>query len=470
MDSVFALAVGAGIGAIAVWSIMRVRLVAERSLQEAAVREREKAFCDLKSQAQTLGEMSTKVAKLETTLELERKNAYEKSSFLDKAAKDLSDAFKALSADALHDNNQSFLELAKTAFEKLQSESKGDMNSRQKEFETLVGPIKDSLEKVDSQVRDIEKTREQAYGRLSEQVKSLISTQEKLHSETGNLVRALRSPTVRGRWGEIQLRRVVEMAGMVAHCDFVEQASLETEEGRLRPDLIVMLPGGKNVVIDAKAPLLAYLDSQEAKDEEVRSSLLKDHSRKIRNHIRGLSSKSYWSQFDSTPEFVVMFLPGENFFSAALEQDPELIEVGASESVILATPTTLIALLRVIAYGWQQEKIAASAQAIGSLGKELYTRLRTFAEHFARTGKELESAVEAFNKATGSFEGRVLVAARKFNDLGGGSGDALPSLSPVEKIPRSLQVPELDVSSDQQHKTVDDSISKYNPSVRENGS
>ena len=470
MNILFAAVAGAGIGAAAVWLIMRVRLIAQKSIFEAAVCERENALCELKSQAQTIAEMNATVARLETTIELEKKNAHEKISFIEKTEKDLSDAFKALSADALYKNNQSFLDLAKSTFEKLQSESKGDMDSRGKAVEALVNPIKESLEKVDSQVREIEKTREQAYGRLSEQVKSLISTQEKLHSETGNLVRALRTPTVRGRWGEIQLRRVVEMAGMLAHCDFVEQTSVETEEGKLRPDLVVNLPGGKNVVVDAKAPLLAYLDSQETPDEEKRSALLEDHSRQIRSHIRSLSSKSYWSQFDSTPEFVVMFLPGENFFSAALEHDPGLIEAGANESVILATPTTLIALLRAIAYGWQQEKIAESAQAIGNLGKDLYNRLRIFAEHFARAGKGLESAVEAFNKAIGSFEGRVLVAARKFNDLGGSSNDELPTQLPVEKIPRSLQAPEFDTSSDQQHKAVESPISKFTPSVKENGS
>ena len=459
MDILFAAVAGAGIGAVALWLIMRVRLVVQRSMLEAAVSEREDALCELKSQAHTNAEMNATVARLETTLELEKKNANGKMSFINKTEKDLSNAFKVLSADALYKNNQSFLDLAKSAFEKLQSESKGDLDSRGKAVEALVDPIKESLEKVDSRVREIEKIREQAYGRLSEQVKSLISTQEKLHSETGNLVRALRTPNVRGRWGEIQLRRVVEMAGMVAHCDFVEQSSVDSEEGKLRPDLVVSLPGGKKVVVDAKAPLLAYLDSQETPDEEKRSALLEDHSRQIRSHIRNLSSKSYWSQFDSTPEFVVMFLPGENFFSAALEHDPGLIEAGASESVILATPTTLIALLRAIAYGWQQEKIAESSQAIGNLGKDLYNRLRIFAEHFARAGKGLEATVEAFNKAIGSFEGRVLVAARKFNELGSGGNEELPTLPPVEKIPRSLQVPEFDTSPDQQDKAVESPIS-----------
>ncbi|MBW2085531.1 MAG: DNA recombination protein RmuC, partial [Deltaproteobacteria bacterium] len=335
------------------------------------------------------------------------------------------------------------LELAKATLEKYQAEAKGDLEQRQKAVEHLVSPLRESLDKVNVHVRELEKAREKAYGGLQEQVKSLLYTQERLQDETGKLVKALRSPVVRGRWGEIQLKRVVEMAGMLPYCDFVEQASVTTEEGRLRPDLIVRLPGGKIVVVDAKTPLEAYLDAQETEDEEVRLAKLKDHARQVRDHMGKLSARAYQEQFDSTPEFVVMFLPGENFFSAALEQDARLIEKGVTERVILATPTTLIALLRAVAYGWQQEKIAESAQKISELGRSLHERLGILAEHFSGVGRGLDRAVEAFNKAVGSLEGRVLPDIRRFTELGVSTKEEIPTIELVKRPIRSLQAPEL---------------------------
>ena len=289
----------------------------------------------------------------------------------------------------------------------------------------------------------MEKERGEAYGGLRSQVASLIATQEKLQSETGNLVKALRAPQVRGRWGEIQLRRVVEIAGMLPYCDFTEQASIATEDGKVRPDLIVHLPGAKTVVVDAKAPLQAYLDALEAGDEDARRVLLGDHARQIRTHMVQLGSKVYWDQLPSTPDFVVMFLPGETFFSAALEQDAGLIEYGVSQKVIPASPTTLIALLQAVAYGWRQEKIAESAQEISERGKELYDRLCTLAGYVRDLGTNLGRAVEQYNKAIGSLEGRVLVTARKFQELGVTTKEEIPELAPVEKSVRELQAPEM---------------------------
>ncbi len=375
----------------------------------------------------------------ESTLVEERKRLEEQRALFTEAQEKLKDAFNSLAAQALSTNNQSFLELAKSTLEKYQTDARRDLQEREKAVENLVAPIKSSLEKVDSQIQEIEKARATAYGDLSAQVRSLIGTQEKLQTETGKLVTALRAPNVRGRWGEIQLRRVVEIANMLPYCDFEEQVSVTTSDGRLRPDLIVKLPGGKNVVVDAKAPLQAYLNALEAQDEDHRRTYLAQHARQIREHMTKLSSKAYWEQFQPTPEFVVMFLPGETFFSAALEIDPGLIEDGVMQRVIVASPTTLIALLRAVAYGWTQEKLTKNAQEISALGKELYERLYNYASHMESVGKSLDRAVEQYNKAVGSLESRVMVSARRFVELGPAVSNELPEFERVEKVTRKLQ-------------------------------
>lgn len=383
-------------------------------------------------------ELRTRISKLATRMEEERKAAEEKLKIIENAQEELSNAFKAMSSEALKSNNVSFLELASETLGKFQEAAKGDLDKRSNAIDQLVKPLKESLDKMDRRVVDIEKARESAYAGLTQQIRSLNETQSQLQKETTNLVKALRAPSVRGIWGEMQLKRVVEMAGMIEYCDFHKQQSVNTENGRLRPDMIVNLPGGKKVVVDAKAPLDAYLKSLEAEDEDERKEHLKHHAKQVGDHLIKLGNKAYWDQFSPTPEFVVLFLPGETFFSAALEQDASLIEKGVNAKVILATPTTLIALLRAVAYGWQQERLLQNAEVISSLGSELYGRIRTMANHFHSLKNSLEKTVESYNRAVGSFEGRVLQSARRFKDLGISAGEEIKELEKIDVQARSV--------------------------------
>jgi DNA recombination protein RmuC len=384
-----------------------------------------------------------RAAGLAATLEAERKAAQDKAALLTQAETMLRDTFEALSARALKQNNENFLGQAKSTLESFQNLAKGNLDLHQKSVEGLLNPLKEQLEKLHQHSAELEKARNQAYGTLTEQVRALLTTGEKLQQETGRLVTALRAPQVRGRWGEIQLRRVVELAGMLEHCDFAEQQSVATDSGRLQPDLIVNLPGGKQVVVDAKAPLMAYLEALEAPDDETRARKLRDHASQIQAHLKRLGGKAYWEQFPSAPEFVVMFLPGETFFSAALEQDPALIEQGVEQRVILATPTTLIALLRAVAYGWRQEALAQNAQEISQLGRDLYDRLAVMTEHFGKVGDSLERAAKSYNDTIGSLERNVLSAARRFTSLGVSAKRELEPLEPVEGGVREIQAKEL---------------------------
>jgi len=382
--------------------------------------------------------------------------AAEQRRLLDDAEAKLGDTFQALAAKALQNSSQGFLTLATEKLGAMRDQAASELEARQRAgvaaIEGIVKPVKESMDKVDQQIKAIERDRGHAYGTLSEQVRSLAATHERLRAETGNLVNALRAPAVRGRWGEIQLRRVVELAGMLEHCDFDQQATVTTDDGRLRPDLVVRLPNGRNLVVDAKAPLGAYLEALEAPTEEARAVCLERHAAQVKAHIHKLAAKSYWEQFPTTPEYVVLFLPGETFYSAALQQIPSLIEEGVAQRVLLATPTTLIGLLQAVHYGWRQERVAETAQEISRCGRQLHERIATLVEHFVSLGASLGQSVKHFNTAMASFEGRVLVSARRLEELDARGKKEIPPRPQIDARPRALApievrapgVPELD--------------------------
>jgi DNA recombination protein RmuC len=385
------------------------------------------------------GDLRARLAEAETRLAEEREQTAAKLALLEQAERKLSDAFASLSRQALSANADSFLQLARQSFETLQTGAQGELEKRQQAIAGLLAPVREQLSRTEQGIRELEKARQEAYGGLAEQVRNLTTTQERLQLETGNLVKALRAPQVRGRWGEMQLKRAVEFAGLVDRVDFVAQEVIAgSDESTLRPDLIVRLPGGKQVVVDAKAPLAAYLDALEARDDDLRLARFADHARQVRDHVKKLAAKSYWSQFATAPEFVVLFLPGESFYSAALEQDPGLIEDAFGDSVVIATPTTLVALLKSVAYGWRQESLADNAREIAAAARELHDRVRVFTDHFAGVSRGLAQAIRAYNQAAGSLTTRVLPQGRRLEQLGAGTGKPLAEPEPVDLAPREL--------------------------------
>lgn len=454
MNPWLTLIAGLIIGGVVVglWANARAesRLAASRVDAEGRIKGAEGTIAELRTLTQEIPRLREEIqvqersrVTAETRLQQAEANLTEQHRLLNDAEMKLADTFRALAAEALKSNDQHFIALAKSTFETIQAQAKGDLETRQKEIGALVNPLTESLSRYERQIQEMEKSRLTAYVSMEEQLRSLSVINQQLQKETGTLSNALKGgPQVRGRWGEMTLRRSAELAGMAEHCDFVEQETFVTETGRLRPDMVVNLPSGRRIAVDAKAPLEAFLQAASATSDAERAAALSRHSELVRDHMNKLASKSYWDQFDQNPEIVVLFLPGESFFSAALEQDHELMEDGMKKRVVLATPTTLVALLKAAAYGWRQESVEQNAREISELGKQLYDRLRVFLDHFTKMGGALARAVAAYNDATGSLESRVLIPARKFKELGAASGQDLAEASPVEATPRDLAIPE----------------------------
>lgn len=386
-----------------------------------------------------LSRLRNENAKLEISLELERKATDAQYQSMQQMNNQLKDSFNALASEALQSNNSQFLRLAKENLEQFHIKAEGELEKREKAVENMVKPIREALDKTESQVRKMENERMEAHGALTRHLETMAESHRLLQNETRNLVQALRRPEVRGQWGELTLKRLAELAGMVEHCDFTEQDTVKTDAGSRRPDMVIRMPDRREIVVDAKTPLDAYLSAVESSSDDERKNHLVRHARNVRSRIKELSAKAYWEQLKYSPEFVVLFIPGDQFLSAALEIDHSLIEDALAQNVILATPTSLVALLRAIAYGWRQEVLAENADTIREIGQEMFTRLTTFAEHLAKLGRSLDSSVSAYNKAVSSYDSRVLPGARKFTELGISTKKEPPKLEQVEHMARQVE-------------------------------
>jgi DNA recombination protein RmuC len=444
---VVGLSVGAGLAWVVARAHGRAAALADGQVRESRLAAAEAVADELKKQLTqrdleasdlraALTAEQTQRAQAEARWASSRQNIEEQRRLLDDAQVRLGDTFKALSVDALRDSNTAFLQLAQRALA-------AELEPRQQAMDGLVRPLTDALKRYQDQVRQYEVQGQQAYGSVEKQLEMLASRSAELQRETNNLVTALRAPHVRGRWGEVTLHRVVELAGMTEHCDYLEQVSVEGETGRLRPDMVVRLPNGREVIVDAKVPLVAYLDSLSAATDEERQAAMARHGQQVRHHMNALSGKAYWEEFAKAPAFVVMFIPGESFVAAAAHADPALIEDGMAKGVVVATPTTLIALLHAIAFGWRQEQVAENAERLRKLGGELHDRIQKFAEHLEKVGVALGRATGAFNDAVGSLEHRVLPSARRFRELGASAGAEIAPMKSIDVQPKSLTAPEL---------------------------
>ena len=425
---------GAGPRAEAAAACARADEIAKRVVQlDAAIDTHERDLADARQRS---NELTERLVRATAELDGERRSANDRLRLLEQAEQTLREAFASVSAEALRANNQSFLQLAKASLSEFQKQAVVDLDHRQRSIDSLVKPLHDTLGQVDAKLQQVEKERASSDARLNEQLLTLATS-------TSNLERALQTPHVRGGWGEVQLRRVVELAGMLDHCDFSEKTTAQTAEGRLVPDMVVNLPGGRRIIVDAKVPYVAYRQAVEATGDDERLARLKEHAGQVKAHMVELGSRGYWAQFQPAPEFVFMFLPGEGYFSAALQHDPGLIEFGVIQRVIPASPLTLIALLRAVAYGWQQERIARNAEEVSALGRELYERIWRLAGHLDDLAKGLTRTVEAYNRTVGTIESRVLVTARRFKELGVSAAEPIPEITTVERTPRPLQAPEM---------------------------
>src|SRR4030042_1896401 len=459
MELIAYITIGIIIGGISAWLIASYRHSNQITEIEKRASGAEAIVIELRQQVQQKDsdinqmrgeldvERQSKVEAL-TKLDASQKSFEEQKALIETMKTEMTDTFKALSTAALKSSSEDFLRLASEHLGKVVSDTIGKLGEHQAAMDGMIKPLYETLKRYEEQIRSIEESRHKAYGSLEEQLRALALTHENLQRETSNLVSALRKPQVRGRWGEMQLRRVAELSGMSMHCDFTEQQSMDTEKGRIRPDMIVHLPMEREIVVDSKVSLEAYLDAIAATTEDERKAKMEKHAQQVRSHMNKLASKEYWSQFKQSPEFVVLFIPGESFLSSALDMDNTIIEDGIEKRVIVATPTTFIALLRAIAYGWRQEQLTKNAQEISELGRQLYERMNTLVQHFDSISSNLEKAISAYNQAVGSMESGILPSVRRFKELGVTGADEIPVIEQIDQTHRNLSMLELDSDGD----------------------